>query len=47
MIQQLHSWAYIQMKLEFKKLHASSMFRAALVAIANTQKQLKCPVTDE
>ena len=42
MIQQSHSWAYNQTKLEFKKIHAP-MFIAAVYTIAKTLKQPKCP----
>ena len=44
MIQQSHSWAYIQTKLYFKR----RMFIAALFTIAKTWKQQpKCPLTDD
>ena len=47
MIQQSHSWAYIQTKLQFKKIHVPPMFIAALFTIAKTWKQPKCPSRDE
>ena len=47
MIQQSHSWAYIQTKLSLKKIHAPPMFIAALFAIVKTWKQPKCPSTEE
>ena len=47
MTQQSHSWAYIQRKLYFKKIHATRMFIAALLTIAKTWKQPKCPSTDD
>uniref|UniRef100_A0A8D1MU46 DUF1725 domain-containing protein n=1 Tax=Sus scrofa TaxID=9823 RepID=A0A8D1MU46_PIG len=45
MIQQSHSWAYIQTKLSLKKNTRTRMFTAALFTIAKTWKQLKCPLT--
>ena len=47
MIQQYHSWAYIWRKPWFERIHAPNMFTAALFTIAKTQKQPKCPSTDE
>ena len=47
MIQQSHSWAYIQRKPEFEKGTYTTMFIAALFTIARRQKQPKCPSTDE
>ena len=47
MIQQSHSWAYIQTKLQFKKIHVPPMFIAALFTTAKTWKQPKCPSRDE
>ena len=47
MIQQSHSWAYIQTKPESKKDTCTLMFIAALLTIAETWKQPKCPLTDE
>ena len=41
MIQQSHSWAYIQTKL------CTPIFTAAPFTIAETRKQPKCPLTDE
>ena len=46
MIQQSHSWTYIQRNTWFEKIHAP-MFIAALFTIAKTWKQLKCPTTEE
>ena len=46
MIQQFHSWAYIQTKLSLKKTHAPGLFIAALFIIPKTWKQPKCPSTD-
>ena len=45
MIQQSHSWAYIQRKSYLEKIHA--MFIAALFMIAKTWKQPKCPSTEQ
>ena len=47
MIQQSHSWAYIQTKLKFIKIHAPPTFIEALFTIAKPRKQPKCPLTDE
>ena len=49
MTQQFHSWVYIRKKQkhQFKKIHASQMFTAALFTIAKIWKQPKCPSTDE
>ena len=46
MAQQSHCWAYICTKLIFKKTR-TPVFIAALVTIAQTWKQPKCPSTDE
>ena len=46
MIQQSHSWAYIQRKLSFKKTQ-HPMFITALFTIAKTWKKLKCLLTDD
>ena len=46
MIQEFHSWVYIQTKLYFKKIHAS-LVPAALFTIAKTWKQCKCLLTAE
>ena len=46
MIQQSHSWAHIQRKLEFEDT-CTPVFTAALFTIAKTWKELKCPSTDE
>ena len=45
-IQQSHSWVYIQRKL-IPRDACSSIFIAALFIIAKTWKQPKCPSTDE
>ena len=45
-IQQSHSWVYIQRKL-IPRDACSSIFIAALFIIAKTWKQPKCPVTDK
>ena len=47
MIQQSYSWAYIQTKLSFKNIHAPICSFTALITIAKTWKQTKCPLTDE
>ena len=47
MIQQSHSWAYIQTKFSFKKIHANPLFIEALFTITKTWKQPKCPSTEE
>ena len=47
MIQQLHSWAYIQTKTIIQKDTCTQMFTAALFTIAKRWKQSKCPLTDE
>ena len=44
MIQQLHSWVYIQKKL-IQKDPCTSMFIAALFTVAKIWKQPKCPST--
>jgi len=46
MIQQSHSWAYIQRKL-IQKDTCTPMFIAALFTIVKTWKQPKCLSTDE
>ena len=46
MIQQSHSWAYIQRKL-IQKDTRTPMFIAALFTIVKTWKQPKCLSTDE
>ena len=46
MIQQSHSWAYIQRRTWFKKIHAAQRF-TALFRIAKTWTQLRCPSADE
>ena len=48
MIKQFYSWAYIWIKLKFKKIHRlSPMFKAALFTVAKTQRPPKCPLTHE
>ena len=47
MIQQFHSWAYIQKKTIIQKYTCTPIFTAALFTIAKTWKQLKCPSTEE
>ena len=47
MTQQSHSWAYIQRKLEFEKIYTLQCSIAALLTIANTWKEPKCPSTDD
>ena len=46
MIQQSHSWAYIQIKL-IQKDTCTPVFVAGLFTIAKTWKQPKCPSRDE
>ena len=46
MIQQSHYWAYMD-KTTIQKNTCTSIFTAALFTIAKTQKQPKCPLTDE
>ena len=41
--QQSHSWTYTLRKSLFKKTHAPQMFIAALLKIARTWKQPRCP----
>ena len=43
----IYSWAYIQRKPYFEKIHAPQLFIAALFIIAKTWKQPKRPSTDE
>ena len=48
MIKQFYSWAYIQIKLKFKKIHRLPLtFKAALFTVAKTQRPPECPLTDE
>ena len=47
MIQQSHSWAYIQTELSFEMIHAFQRYIAALFTIAKKWKQARCPSTDE
>ena len=46
LVQQSHSWAYIQRRTWFKKIHAAQRF-TALFRIAKTWTQLRCPSADE
>ena len=46
MIQLSHSWASIQRKPKFEKIHAP-VFIAALLTIARTWKQPQCPPAGE
>ena len=46
MIQQSHSWAYIQRKLEFEDTR-TPVFTAALFTISKTRKQPKHLLTEE
>ena len=43
-MQQPHSWAYTQTKLNVKKNTCTMMFSAALCAISSTWKQSKCQI---
>ena len=47
MIQQSHSWAYIQRKFLIQKDTCTPMFKAALFTIAKTWKPPKCSLADE
>ena len=47
MIQQSHSWAYIQRKNMVQKDTCTPIFTAALFIIAKIWKQSKCPSTGE
>ena len=47
MIQQSHSWVYTQKKTQIWNAIHNPMFIAALFTIAKTQKQPKCPSTNE
>ena len=47
MIQQSHSWVYIQGKTFIQKDICTPIFTAALFTIPKTWKQPKCPSTDE
>ena len=47
MIQQSHSWANIQRKPWFERIHAPQCSTAALFTTAKTWKQTQCPLTDE
>ena len=49
MTHQFHSWAYVRTKFFYflEKDTCTPMFTAALVTIAKTWKQPKCPLTDE
>ena len=46
MIQQSHSWTYIQRKPWFEKIHAAHCSLLQLFTIAKTWKPPKCPLTD-
>ena len=47
MTKQSHSQAYTLRKPKLKKTHIPSMFIEALFKLARTQKQPRCPSTDE
>ena len=47
MTQKFHSWVYIQTKTFFQKYACTTMFIAALFAIAKTWKQPKRPSREE
>ena len=54
MIQQSHSWAYIQRRQMHPNVHfiiqkdtCTPVFTAALFTVAKTWKQPKCSLTDE
>ena len=48
MIQQFHSWVYIQIKTLIQKdFTCTRMFTAALFTIAKKCKQLKCPTNKQ
>ena len=47
MAQKFYSWAYILNKTFLEKDTYTHIFIAALFTIAKTQKQPKCPSTDE
>ena len=47
MIQQSHSSAFTWTKLQFKKMHATPVFTAALFTTAKTWKQPQFPSIDE
>ena len=41
------SWAYIQRKLEFRRIHVFPMFTAATLTTAKAQERYKCPPANE
>ena len=47
MTQQSHYWAYYPEKTIIEKDTSTPMFTAALFTVARTQKQPRCPSTDE
>ena len=47
MTQQSHNWAYMLRKTIIQKDTCTPVFIAALLLIARTWKQLKCPSIDE
>ena len=47
MILQCYSWAYIQTKLSFKKIHPPPISIAALFTTAKAWKQRQYPLTDK
>ena len=47
MIQQSHSWAYIQRKTIIQNDTCTPIFTAVLFTIAKIGKQPKCPSTEE
>ena len=47
MTQQSHYWAYTPRKPELKETHVPPMFIAALLIIARSWKQPRCPSADE
>ena len=47
MTQQSHCWAYTPRKPELKETRVSNMFTVALLIIARTWKQPRCPSADE
>jgi len=47
MTQQSHYWAYYPEETIIEKDTSTPMFTAALFTVARTQKQPRCPSTDE
>ena len=47
MTQQLHSWAYTLRQPELRETMCTPLFIAALLIIAKTWKQPRCPSTDK